>query len=398
MHAWKLTFVLGIWFSSVANWATAFTPPWDYSASPVIEEFDIARDGDFILLPVTIKGKTHSFILDTGSETTAFDTRLRPHLISLTKTSTLRASNGTVQAEMVEPPDAVLGKLKLRTDKSVICTDFSKVSHVIGKEIYGVLGMDFLQHHKFRIDFDHGKLVFLKSIDTTDANLGEPISIGYKDIRTSYVAAAASLDHIDDFLVDTGASTTGTLLPTFFDDLANQGTLKTLNKSKVQTVAGITTRKIGRIQFLAVKGSIVHNPVVKMSDSNLLGLGFWSRYVATFDFPNNVIYLREGAQFNEPDRYNLSGLHLFRIDGEICVHSVDAGSPADAAGIIAKDVIIKINNQSAAQQSMFTIRRLLSVEDSEVEMKIKRNNERFDVVVVSLDAKTMRSENHRPCR
>jgi hypothetical protein len=350
------------------------------SAPAVIEEFDVAQGGGFILLPVTLKGQTYPFILDTGSESTAFDTRLRPHLKGLKKTSRLVAPNGTVRADMFESPDATLGKLKLPTEGFVICTDLSEVRHAIGKEVYGVLGMDFLQAHKFRIDFDHGKVVFLRSIDTTDENLGKPIHVGYKDVRTPYVAAALSLDHVDDFVVDTGASTTGTLTPTYFNDMAQKEMLKIVKQSKVVTVAGNSMRQVGRVQLLAVNGSIVRSPVVKMSDSNLLGLGFWSRYVATFDFPNKVIYLREGARFQEPDRYDLSGLHLLRVNGVTVVHSIDAGSRAAEAGIKSKDVILKINDQEAGQQSMFAIRRILSVECAKVVMKVGRENERFEVV------------------
>lgn len=180
-------------------------------------------------------------------------------------------------------------------------------------------------------------------------------------------------------MLDTGASTTGTLSPAIFNDLAQKGMLKTLKQSKVLTVSGISTRQVGRVQFLAVKASIVRNPVVKMSDSNLLGLGFWSRHVATFDFPNKVIYLREGVRFKEPDRYDLSGLHLLRIVGAAVVHSVDNQSRAATAGIEANDVIVKINDQMVEQRSMFAIRRILSVEGDEVATTANRREEEFDV-------------------
>ncbi len=348
-------------------------------ASPVIQEFNVAQGGDFILLPVTLKGKTYSFVLDTGSEATVFDTRLRPHLNRSKKTSMLLTPNGMVRADMFESPDATIGKLKLRTNRLVVCMDLSLVRHASGRTIYGILGMDFLQHHKFRIDFDHGRIVFLRSIDTTDEDLGKPIHVGYKDVRTPYVAGAASLDHVDDFVVDTGASATGALSPDLFDDLKQKGMLKTVKLSKVVTVAGDSIRQVGRVQLLAVNGSIVHNAVIKRSDSNLLGLGYWSRYVVTFDFPNKVIYLREGERFKEPDGYDLSGLHLLRIDDRTIVHSVDDGSPAAAAGIIAKDVIIKIDDDNVAQRSLLAIRRLLSVEGARVSMTINRKDEHIDV-------------------
>jgi S1-C subfamily serine protease len=133
------------------------------------------------------------------------------------------------------------------------------------------------------------------------------------------------------------------------------------------------------VSFLAVTASTLKGAVVRTGDTDLLGLGFWSRHIVTFDFPNRVIYLRQGARFKEPDRYDLSGLHLLRINGATVVHSVDDGSPAANAGIRAKDVIVKINHQTTAKQRLFAIRRLLSVEGHEVAMTVKHGDEDFEV-------------------
>ena len=64
MHALKLTFMLGVLFSSVVSGRADEIPRKE---SAVIQEFDVAHGGDFILLPVTTKGKTYPFILDTGA-------------------------------------------------------------------------------------------------------------------------------------------------------------------------------------------------------------------------------------------------------------------------------------------------------------------------------------------
>lgn len=255
----------------------------------------------------------------------------------------------------------------------------TRARHASGREIYGILGIDFLQHHVIRIDFDHGKLQFLKSVDLSDERFGKPIRIGYKHIRTPFVAAAASVDHFDHFIVATGATPTGTLSPAFFEEMAQKGRLKRLKESKVQIVSGISSRPAGRIQLLAVKTSVLRNPVVKKGDANLLGLGFWSRHVVTFDFPNRVIYLSQGDRFNEPDRYDLSGLHLLRIDGATIVYSIDDESPAANAGVQPKDRILKMDGKDIGKLSLFTIRKKLSVEAEKVEMTIQRGERQLDV-------------------
>ncbi len=49
--------------------------------SSVIQGFDVAKGGEHILLPVTLKDQTYLFILDTGTEVTGFDVKLRHHLV-----------------------------------------------------------------------------------------------------------------------------------------------------------------------------------------------------------------------------------------------------------------------------------------------------------------------------
>jgi S1-C subfamily serine protease len=95
--------------------------------------------------------------------------------------------------------------------------------------------------------------------------------------------------------------------------------------------------------------------------------------------PNGVLYLRKGVRFNEPDRRDLSGLHILRVDGATVVHSVDEGSPAGTAGVQSKDVILRIDGRPAEQESMFAIRQLLRRENPQFEMTIRRGTERFQV-------------------
>lgn len=128
----------------------------------VIQEFDVAKGGEQILLPVTLKEQDYQFVLDTGSEVTGFDIKLRDHLGGIVQAAKLQTPNGVVRTEIHRAPKATIGKIKLQTSGHVICTDLSGGRHASGKEIYGVVGMDFLQHHVIRIDFDRGKLQFLK--------------------------------------------------------------------------------------------------------------------------------------------------------------------------------------------------------------------------------------------
>lgn len=44
--------------------------------SLIIEQFDIYNDGDLLLVPVTVFGKTRMFAVDTGSSSTVYEKSL----------------------------------------------------------------------------------------------------------------------------------------------------------------------------------------------------------------------------------------------------------------------------------------------------------------------------------
>ena len=48
--------------------------------SLVLAEFDIPTDGDMMVAPVTVAGRTYQFLIDTGCYWTVFDSALQPLL------------------------------------------------------------------------------------------------------------------------------------------------------------------------------------------------------------------------------------------------------------------------------------------------------------------------------
>jgi hypothetical protein len=182
-----------------------------HSASPrIIQEFDVASGGDGVLLPVTFKGKTYLFLLDTGTEVTTFDAALRADLGASKGTTQITTSNGRAGGEMFDAPKATIARIRLETEGVVTSVDPSAARKASGLDMCGVLGMDFLQRHVVRIDFDAGKVQFLKSVDPNDQRLGKPLAILNNQPRKPVVIGAASLGRAVDFLVDTGATATGT--------------------------------------------------------------------------------------------------------------------------------------------------------------------------------------------
>src|SRR5262245_4197654 len=84
-------------------------------AERVLQEFDVFKDGDLLLVPVTLKGKEFLFALDTGSTLTVYDSSLKP-LLGLPKGSGKGTTpDGDVTLPLYDPPPAALGRLAVRS-------------------------------------------------------------------------------------------------------------------------------------------------------------------------------------------------------------------------------------------------------------------------------------------
>jgi len=176
-------------------------------------------------------------------------------------------------------------------------------------------------------------------------------------------------------LIDTGINYAGDLETKIFQDVLENRVTKT-SESTVQ-VAGDRVQEISfRIDDLLVGSSQNKGLIFNVSNASRLGLGFLSRHIVTFDFPNSRIYFKKGRNFETTDETDMSGLHLLRVSNKTVVHSVDKGSPAEKAGIGANDVILSVQNKDANKYSMWELRRLLkSGNRHEILMTIERGND-----------------------
>jgi membrane-associated protease RseP (regulator of RpoE activity) len=351
-------------------------PPSDPSPMRVIDQFRTGKDGDALLLPVHIgkSPQTHLFLVDTGSERTLFDLQLRPHLGQPIGNSRVLSPGGTTHTETFQCPSGGIGKIPLLIGGPVSTVDLRGLRRSVGYDVRGVLGMDFLKRHVIHINFDEGALSFVSLGESVEAQLGTKISMHFDSKKTPYICGAATSDHADTFIIDTGATANTILASSIFDELAEQGKLQKVREGKMLALVGQRSVQRGRGQFVAVHGHVLRNPIVWRGDANYLGMGFWSRFLVTFDFPNETLYLKKSRRFAAMSLYDLSGLHLFRENGQTTIHSVDSESPAANAGINAGDEILRIDGTEVSEQSLLSIRRRLSAPKDRVAFVVRRND------------------------
>ncbi len=111
--------------------------------------------------------------------------------------------------------------------------------------------------------------------------------------------------------------------------------------------------------------------------------GWLRRFTVTFDYGKRIMYLEPNANAAEPDRYDRSGLFLLRRGPAIEVAAVAATSPAERAGVLAKDLVRAIDGVAVARHPVAEWRRRLrdSPPGTKVTLTVERGGKRQKIVL-----------------
>ena len=371
--------VLGLVFLLAGFAAASEKISNEVASRSILVEFTFTKGQCGIFLPVKFEGKEYLFVFDTGSSHTMFDISFRQALGKAKRVSKGITSKGAASFEVFDAPKAFLGPLNMQDCGEVLCIDFSMLTMVAGKKISGIIGMDFLKKYVIQIDFDTGKMLFLKTAGDNNSHWHTSLPITYSPTGIPQIKAnildGIRIDFSEDFVIDTGANTAGSLSRRIFYEIVAKRKLKVAEEI-YETASGTMRKKIIRVSDIQIGPLYYKNLIFSEGIWSFLGLEFLSRHLVAFDFPGNRFYLKKGEDFDKVDESDMSGLHLLSVSNEIIVYSVDRGSPAQKAGMRANDVIIRINGRDSDAYEIQEIRQLLKSGDGyKIAMTIKRGDE-----------------------
>ncbi len=371
-------------YQNLAGRLLIFVVVWGVSARPapagakLLAEFTVAKGGDPIVLPVTMQGKTYPFLLDTGANRTTFHKSLEPLLGEPKETFETETPDGKTHEMCVYyAPDATVGPLSLRSAGPVYAVDLTELRSVTGLDLDGVLGCAFLRRYAVQLDFDAGRVRFYQAAGPEPA-WGPSVPLNMLPGGVPFVVATfGKLQTV--MLVDSGYGDTGTLAQKLFDHLREEKRLQVAAIKLLIQDGKEQESFVARIDDLHLGEQDYKNLIFDRGQTvSMLGLEFLSRHVVTLDFPNGKLYLRLGQGFAKTDQNDMSGLHLLRRSDGIEVHSVDAGSSAERAGLRAGDVLRKINGRAVETYRLTQIRRLLrSGDGTSVHVVFRRGQQNY---------------------
>lgn len=341
----------------------------------MIAQLSVARHGDLLIVPVSIRGEQYPFILDTGSMANAIHASLADRLSPL-KRSSRRYPEGS--PSLYELPAATISGTELSVTGDAAQFDLDQVSRMSGHQIQGILGMGFLDGRIIDFDFDAGTVTFLKSVDR-QKSAGIPVR--RDSVRRPTISIELDSETRRDFIIDTGmlAPGIGEVTPSLFRALQDNGRLVlTGPPPRVTTVAGQVVSKKGRLDVFRLADFEHHGLRLTSGPVNALGLRYLSRFHMTLDLVNDQVYFRPGKRFDASPVYDASGMIVTRAGGKTVVEKIHPDGPAAAADIRVGDVITLIDKNPVDDESLFELRQFLSRPTRIVTISIARANQELE--------------------
>ncbi len=349
----------------VCAWALSTSPFWgsptcavedaaNYTDAITIAKFQIAAHGAPLILPVTIAGRIYPFLVDTGAVVCLLDRSFEAQV---------ERSKGTDVPEpptppptLYRPPPMSIGPIDTGRPECILRSGFHDAMYLaLGEDIYGILGMNVLREHIVDIDFDDGRLRFLRALP---ADRQTRLALDAKHGRF-YVAAKLS-DQDERFLVDTGHVSfySGAIRKPVFDKMAGSAALHVFGNCTGLSMSGAARVRAADVDVFRL-ASFEHKHLVfcDTDQETKLGLGYWSRFRVTFDFPRSALYIRPAGEFTRRDSVPLEEFELALLLGAYIIVSLEPGGTAEAAGLKPWDEMKAVDGRPLKGMSMWEVQR-----------------------------------------
>jgi len=354
----------------------------------IIAEFSIPAGGDFVTLPVSLNGKSYDFILDTSRAYSTFDTSLRvPLEMNHVDARVYEASGIDPQIDLFEAPEGKIGPIAVSFPPGVKLRDFSSARKETWLNHHGVLALHAFRSLILQIDFEKGKVRFLSSVPE-GAGVALPFAHGKRSKESSaQVIGRLGSDVSDKFRIATAFTGSIGLTPELFINCEENGGIKESRRVHVLLASGYEKSMSGIVEDFEVDGLRGTPQVVHATPVNLIGLEYLSEFVVTFDFPNEVVYLRPQSKrdIDSSGFVREVGVSLHRNRDLISIAHVKGGSLADQSGLQTGDIVEKVDGRAIPSGSSWHAGRLLRRVWGRAPLQIQRGDDHL--TIATKDAK-----------
>ena len=328
-----------------------------------------------IYADVKINGKgPYTFIFDTGGLNLVTPPLAKTLGLAVKGEMDGRGGGtGTMTAGFTKVERVDIGQATI-TDQSFMSLPLNSMENTEGVAMPGMIGFETFRRFVTRIDYGNKTITLTnpKDFDPKDAGTAVPIVFDGNDVEIegSYEGVPGK------FVIDTGARQTLMLTSPFVakNNLHN-ASVKGEEAVTGWGVGGPTTAFVMHGGLLKIGDVDVKGPLVLLTtdkgganaDDTLagnIGGGILKRFVVTFDYEHNKMYLKPIAgQIADLDTFDRAGM-WFNKDAEgFKIVDVTVKTPAADAGLAKGDIITAVNGKAATSIPLPDMRKLLRNEE-----------------------------------
>jgi hypothetical protein len=363
-----------VWCGTLSGFATAA----EIKPRQIIAEFEVAPDGDFLRVPLTIGSKEHLFLVNTGLVTTTIDQSLQKQLELPKIQVEVRGKRGSKIRDRFGGLAASLHNIPLEFPGGVETADYTTLNEKLDLGCEGEIGMDVLQRYILQIDFDQGILRFLTALPPSPGEALRITPLGGENGAPTVPAILPGLPP-EKFIVGTARGGSSLeIRAELLAQIAEKKQVEIFDKEKGATRSGGHLYDVGRLEAVKV-GKFQHaGLIVNSGEQNGIGLSYLARFLVTFDFPRGKMYLQKGAHFDDPDSpLNLWEVGIHRDGDKVAIREVGGYGPAHRLGLRPGDIVESINGCPVARLSNWQVRRLFGREGRPLTAIVRRGSEQL---------------------
>lgn len=400
---------------------------WQSDKDKIIVPFTFVDN--LIIMPVEINNTKLNMLLDSGSEPSLIFSFPENDTILLHNTKKIKISglgNEEVAEGIISDTNTanVNGYINKHFELLVILDENLNFSSRIGIPVNGILGYSFFKNNIVEIDYQKKKITLYKDrkiLGKRKLKSFTPLPISVVNDR-AYLNVKTKLDEKEldlKLLVDTGL---GDGLWLF-----ENGNVKSNNNYFIDVlgegIGGTVMGKKSRLDEIQLSKFRFNSPLVSYPDTasyrqlrlvtnrnGSIGGGILKRFTIIMDYIGNQLYLKKNSFFDDPFNYNMSGIEIqhagiewikedlvsnskpsdplsinnlaydtnslkykFTLKPVYEIASVRKDSPAESAGLLAGDRILRINRKNVGNLTKQKIDDMLHDEDGKtIEIEIER--------------------------
>lgn len=401
---------------------------WNSNKSKIEVPFQYVFN--LIIIPVEINNVKLNLLLDSGSQQSVIFSLPENDTIQFKDTKKILA-RGLGLDESIEGLVSQNNKAKINGYENndfkllIILNQDINFSSRLGIPVHGILGYSFFMNHIVEIDYEKNKLIIYndrKILNKKKISKYEKIPLKIRENRP-YIDVETQIgkDTLDlDLLVDVGLSDGLWLFEdekikcqdSFFE--ANLGTgFSGIIKGKKSRVGAIKFANFNLKKPLVSYPFQIYFSKISIDDgrNGSIGNEVLKRFSVIFDNKGQQLLLKKNANFFKEFNYDMSGMTVehhgidyvsemirlssssssnaaYTTDGNYKfkfilkpifeIATVTKKSPADLAGLLPGDKILKINKRKAYDYKLQDINELLQSEDGKwIYMDVERNGKKM---------------------